>query len=78
MLTSQLDASLTLNLDVPAIVDQDVFAVFDPTVAPFTFIQTADVSPPRPSNIVEVRKTSFNDIITQPCSLIDWLMILVN
>lgn len=41
--------------------DRDLHATFDPTVAPSAAIQTDDTMPPDPSNVVEVKTTSFDD-----------------
>ncbi len=45
--------------------DRDVLAAFDP-IAPSTSIQTDDTMPPDSSNIVKVKTTSFDDLITLP------------
>lgn len=66
LVTPEVDISLAVKLDVQTTVHLDVFATFDPTVAPSTSVQMADMMPPDPSNIVEVKMTSFDDLIPLP------------
>ncbi|CAL8247949.1 unnamed protein product [Merluccius merluccius] len=69
MLIPLLDTPLALNLDVSASDDLEASTTLDSTAVPYvpTYgpIHTADMMPPDPSNIVEV-KTSFDELI--PCT----------